>query len=186
MDLKVIPRNDLPLVLDSLDCDLIDALSDGLPLSPRPYRELGETLGLSEDEAIERIGRLRDSGVIKRYGIIVRHHELGYRANAMVVWDIPDQQVADIGTRLGACAAVSLCYQRPRRPPAWNYNLFCMVHGKDRQAVLGLVQALAREQGLGAFAHQVLFSQRRFKQCGARFGLSQGRMPAGSGQPGHG
>jgi len=186
MDLKVTARHDMPLVVDNQDCLLIDALSDGLPLSPRPYLEIGDRLGLSEDETIERIARLRHGGVIKRFGIIVRHRELGYRANAMVVWDIPDQRVAEVGARLGACSAITLCYQRPRRLPEWPYNLFCMLHGKQRQSVLDQVRKLVRDLDLGNFAHQVLFSQRRLKQCGARFGLGQERQPARRVHAGHG
>jgi len=186
MDLKVCSGKHSPLVPDGLDRDLIDILSDGLPLSPRPYQEIGRSLGLSEAGTIARIEDLRQRGIIKRFGIIVRHHELGYCANAMVVWDLPDAMVAEIGARLGACAGVSLCYQRPRRPPAWNYNLFCMLHGRDRQAVLERVQAIAREQGLEGVPHQVLFSQRRFKQCGARFGLGRGHPATARGQCAHG
>lgn len=184
MDLKASSRKAIPLVLDSLDCDLIDTLSDGLPLSPRPYQEIGRSLGLSEAGTIARIETLRRRGVIKRFGIIVRHRELGYRANAMVVWDIPDTRVGEIGTRLGACSAVSLCYRRPRRPPNWNYNLFCMLHGKERRTVLDLVQDISRDLGLEVFEHQVLFSQRRFKQCGARFGLGQ-RYPPDTSETAH-
>jgi len=186
MDLRVRRDSAIPLILDSLDCRLIDTLSDGLPLCPRPYLEIGRALDLSEADTIQRIDSLRRSGVIKRFGIIVRHRELGYRANAMVVWDIPDDQVEAIGARMGACDGISLCYLRPRRPPAWNFNLFCMLHGKDRQAVLGLLDDIIHDLHLDEFDHQVLFSQQRFKQCGARFGLSREDMPGKNGQTDHG
>ncbi|MGE5475339.1 MAG: hypothetical protein ACM3Q1_01685 [Bacteroidales bacterium] len=155
--------------LSSRDHDLISALCGGLPLETHPYRALGQAAGMGEDEVIERLGSLVAAGVIRRLGVIVRHHELGYRANAMVVWDIPDHEVAAIGARLGACSEVSLCYRRPRRLPAWPFNLFTMVHGHDRAQVERLVADMAEREGVAGYRHEALFSLRRFKQCGARY-----------------
>ena len=148
---------------------LLDLLAAGLPLTPRPYRDLAATLGVSEDEVIDGVAALRELGVIKRFGVVVRHHELGYRANAMAVWDIPDDEVATVAERLRAFPFVTLCYRRPRRPPVWPYNLFCMIHGRDRARVEGQVGTLIDVCGLDGYGHAVLFSRRRFKQRGARY-----------------
>jgi DNA-binding Lrp family transcriptional regulator len=51
---------------------------------------------------LERIRRWCAEGIIKRFGVIVRHHELGYTANAMLVHDIPDEAVEEIGETPGA------------------------------------------------------------------------------------
>jgi DNA-binding Lrp family transcriptional regulator len=151
--------------------DLIEAVQGGLPLIARPYREIGARLGMTEQAVIERLREMIDAGIIKRLGVVVRHHELGYRANAMVVWDVPDERVERIGRRLGDIDCVTLCYQRPRRLPDWPYNLFCMVHGQDRDDVLVCISLLVEVLGLGDIRHAVLFSGRRFKQRGARYRL---------------
>jgi siroheme decarboxylase len=157
------------MVLSEQDCRLIAAIQDGLPLSSRPYTEIGERIGLSELQVIERIGALQKAGVIKRMGIVVRHHELGYTANAMVVWDIPDDQVDDIGEKLGAQPCVTLCYQRPRKLPEWPYNLFCMIHGRERVRVVEHINKIVESQGLGQMPHKILFSGKRYKQRGAKY-----------------
>jgi DNA-binding Lrp family transcriptional regulator len=87
----------------------------------------------------------------------------------MVVWDIPDDAVAEIGEVLAALPYVTLCYRRPRRLPDWPYNLFCMIHGRDRKTVEALTEAAARAAGAGDCPRAVLFSTRRFKQRGARY-----------------
>ena len=148
---------------------LIGAVQQGLPLVSRPFAKIGEGIGLSEGEVIAGLAQLQEQGVIKRIGVVVRHHELGYRANAMVVWDIPDDLISALGHCIGKFDFVTLCYQRPRRLPAWRYNLFCMIHGRDRDEVLNLVAQLEEQCGLHDVPHEVLFSQRRFKQCGARY-----------------
>ncbi len=155
--------------LSDRDLHLISALCGGLSLEAQPYRTLGQAVGMDEAEVIARLHALRQGGVIRRLGVIVRHHELGYRANAMVVWDIPDAEVAEIGRRLGACDEVSLCYRRPRRLPSWPYNLFTMVHGHDRAQVEAAIAALAVREGVDHYPREALFSTRRFKQCGARY-----------------
>jgi len=149
--------------------DLIAAVQDGLPLDPYPYAAVGRMVGLSESEVIEGLRRLIERGVIRRFGLVLSHRQLGYRANGMVVWDIADDAVGEIGDRLAALPFVTLCYQRPRRLPDWPYNLFCMIHGRDRRTVEALADGAARAVGAKDCPRAVLFSTRQFKQRGARY-----------------
>ena len=151
------------------DRRLLDALEAGLPLVPRPYAALGESFGISEREVMERLARLQEDGTISRFGVVVRHHELGYRANCMVVWDLPEDSVSETGRRLATLPFVTLCYRRPRRPPIWPYNLFCMIHGRDREEVEQQIAQAAEACGLQDVPRAHLFSTRRFKQRGARY-----------------
>jgi len=150
---------------------VILAIQNGLPLTPRPFALIAERLGTDEETVLEVVRELQANGAIKRFGVVVRHHELGYHANAMVVWDIPDESVTATARRLADDPAVTLCYRRPRRPPNWPYNLFCMIHGIDRESVQRTISALRRANGIQNLPHSVLFSRRRFKQRGAVYVL---------------
>ncbi|OAN89824.1 protein nirL [Marinobacter sp. EhC06] len=141
----------------------------GLPLTPRPYEALAEKTGLSEQEVIIAIRQWQAHGLIKRFGLVVRHRALGYTANAMVVWDVPEDQVQALGQALARTSYVTLCYQRPRRLPDWPYNLFCMIHGVDRQRVLRQLKALIEDHGLEQIPHAVLFSTKAYRQRGGRY-----------------
>ncbi len=169
MDMKANRLPSLPerVQFDELDQALITRIQTGLPISVTPYADLGKELGMKESEVLERLQRLNKSNVIKRFGVVVRHHELGYRANAMIVWDIPDQTVSKLGLCLGQFDFVTLCYRRPRRLPEWPYNLFTMIHGQDRDDVLENIQFLINRCDLNEIKYEVLFSTRRFKQRGA-------------------
>lgn len=149
------------------DLRLIAAVEEGLPFAERPYLAVGRRAGMSEAEAIDGLRRLQESSVIKRFGVVVRHRELGYSANAMVVWDIADEGVGEVAQCFTAHAFVTLCYRRPRRLPDWPYNLFCMIHGREHAAVLARIEELARAAGVRDVPRAVLFSRRRFKQRGA-------------------
>ncbi|MEW8509165.1 MAG: AsnC family protein [Candidatus Thiodiazotropha sp.] len=154
---------------DPLDLDLVQAIQGGLPLVEQPYKQISRELNITEAEVIRRLGRLLETGDIRRLGVVVRHRELGYRANAMVVWDVPDDRVSEIGQLLGRQSCVTLCYRRPRRPGRWPYNLFCMIHGRSREGVLRNLDRLILDCNLGWIEHDVLFSLRQFKQRGAKY-----------------
>jgi DNA-binding Lrp family transcriptional regulator len=156
-------------VSTAVDIDLVAAIQDGLPLCARPFDAIARRLGTDEAAVIRRIRELREAGVIKRFGVVVRHRALGFRENAMVVWDVPDETVDEIGARMARQEGVTLCYRRPRRPPRWPYNLFCMIHGRDRPTALGRVDAIERALGLVGIRRAVLFGRREFKQRGARY-----------------
>ncbi|TXI74915.1 MAG: Lrp/AsnC family transcriptional regulator [Dokdonella sp.] len=158
-----------PTALDEPERRLVMALQEGLPLFIRPFAVLATRIGCDESDVIERIRRWCAEGIIKRFGVIVRHHELGYTANAMLVHDVPDERVGEVGERLAREPEVTLCYQRPRVLPEWRYNLFCMIHGQVRTEVEARIADLRARLQLGDYAYDVLFSLTRFKQSGARY-----------------
>ena len=151
---------------DSLDIKIQRALQEGLPIVAQPYLALAQQFNVSEQQVIDTIAQLQRGGMIKRFGMVLKHRQLGYCANAMVVWDVPDSDVDAIGASLGEEACVTLSYRRPRRPPQWNYNLFCMIHGTSRTTVTAQLDDIVARKGLD-YPHQLLFSNRCFKQRGA-------------------
>ena len=171
------------MVLSKKDRELIAAIQGGLPLVAKPYAAIAAQLGLTETQVMERLQRLQQAGLIKRMGVVVKHRELGYRANAMVVWDIPDAEVERIGGLLADENCVTLCYQRPRRLPVWSYNLFCMIHGRERDSVLRRLEQIVAFHGLEKIPYKVLFSGRSFKQRGAHY-VESGNPPARLQSPG--
>ena len=156
------------LPLDEIDRRIIRATQAGLPLVPRPYHAIAEQLGLSPDEVMARIEDLREFGVIRRIGVVPNHYRLGYTANGMSVWDVPDEAISAAGRRIGALDFVSHCYHRPRHPPLWPYALFAMVHGKSRDEVEAKVAAIADLLGPLDRGHDVLYSTRILKKTGLR------------------
>ena len=148
---------------------LLKALQGGLPLVSRPFASVAHRIGVSERTVLDQIKAWGDGGVIKRFGVVVRHHELGYRANAMCVWNVPDALVEALGARLAGVERVNLCYRRERAGSEWPYNLYCMLHGKDRDEVRERWEQLRSDCGLHDYASAVLFSTKRFKQCGAHY-----------------
>jgi len=145
---------------------LVARVAAGLPLVPRPYA----ALGFREEMVIATLRRWLELGVVRRIGAVIRHRRLGYEANAMVVWDVPDERVGAAGRRLAADAAVTLCYRRARAAPDWRYNLYCMVHGRERSRVVYEVKRISTTLGLESYPRLMLFSTRCFTQRAAHYG----------------
>ena len=143
-------------------------MQDGLPICPRPYAELAKQFTCTEPEIISAIAELKDNELLNRFGVIVKHRRLGYNANAMVVWNIDDELIESLGEKLAAEPDVTLCYQRPRNLPHWPYNLFTMLHGKERSAVISILDDIRERLSIDS-DYDVLFSTRCFKQRGARY-----------------
>jgi DNA-binding Lrp family transcriptional regulator len=155
---------------DDLERRLIVATQAGLPLVSRPYHQLGEQLGISADEVLARLADMLERGVIRRIGAVPNHYAIGYTANGMSVWDVPDERVDELGVRVGSLQFVTHCYQRPRRLPTWPYNLFAMVHGASRAEVLAKVGQIASVLGADCRRYDVLFSTTILKKSGLRIG----------------
>lgn len=157
-----------------LDRRILAAIEDGLPLVETPYQTVADWLGLKEADIIARLERLVATGVVKRFGCVVRHDKLGYTSNAMAVWDVPDPMVDRVAETFARHPRVTLCYRRPRRPPAWTYNLFCMVHAKSRNDAYDVIDEINLRADTGLIRQAVLFSKRCFKQRGAAFSALAG------------
>lgn len=156
--------------IDPVDRRIIVATQTGLPLVAQPYHAVAAELGLDPSEVMARVRSLVARGVIRRIGVVPNHYALGYKANGMTVWDVPDERIGEIGPRIGALEFVSHCYRRPRHLPDWPYNLFAMVHGLSRDEVEDKVRRIAALLGADDRGHEILYSSRILKKTGLRIG----------------
>ena len=154
--------------INALDRKLIQLTQSGLPLVSQPYQNLAQQLGITACEVKARFQRMLDHGVIRRIAAVPNHYSLGFRANGMTVWNVPDNRVSDLGPKIGALDFVSHCYHRPRHLPEWPYNLFAMVHGHSRDDVQDHIQAISDLIGINNHGNDVLYSTRILKKTGLR------------------
>jgi len=159
---------------DTTDLELVRATQAGLPLVAEPWAAVAAATGIAEREVLERFRAMLGRGAIRRIGVVPNHYRLGFTANGMVVWDVEDGALPALGPRIGALPFVSHCYRRPRRLPEWPYNLFTMVHGRDRSQVEARAAAIRALLGEALREHRILLSRGILKKTGLR-------LPAGAG-----
>ncbi len=56
--------------MDEIDKKILNLIQDEFPLHKRPYGEIGKQVGINEKEAMERVQRLKDVGIIRRIGVV--------------------------------------------------------------------------------------------------------------------
>ncbi|QNP48815.1 siroheme decarboxylase subunit beta [Diaphorobacter aerolatus] len=149
------------------DQPLAALVEHGIDLHERPYDLWARQLGCTASELHARLARWLDQGSLSRFGVVVRHHEVGFCANAMAVFCVPQGMLDACGDALAHFPGVTLVYQRATAE-RWPFNLYCMVHGRDRFNVLETLSSAARHARLDSHASRILFSRTRFKQTGAR------------------
>jgi len=160
--------SEAPYEPDDLDRRIIAATQDGFALVRDPFEAVAAQVGISAGEVRQRMRAMLDTGVIRRIGAVPNHYALGMRANGMSVWDVRDDAVEELGRLVGRLDFVSHCYRRPRHLPVWPYNLFAMVHGRERREVEAKVETNAELIGINAAGHDVLYSTRILKKTGLR------------------
>lgn len=153
----------------ALDRSIILATQAGLPLDPQPYQRIAEQLGVTAETVMERLAVMQTDGRLRRIAAVPNHYRLGYTANGMSVWDIPDEVVDAIGEQVGRLDFISHCYRRPRYLPEWPYNFFAMLHAHHRDEVLAQAAQIAGLMGDACRGHDILFSTRILKKTGMRF-----------------
>ncbi|WP_253820557.1 siroheme decarboxylase subunit beta [Alcaligenes faecalis] len=160
------PGNGLP-ALGNAERKLLECSLPGLAIQAEPFKPWAEHAQMSEKQVLQHLRSFLEQGVFRRFGLVLRHRKLGYSANAMCVWTVDKHHIDTVGEELAKQDGITLCYQRQPYQPHWNHNLFCMIHGKDRQHVLAHHAELNSRFGLNPFPQEVLFSTRCFKQRGA-------------------
>ncbi len=151
--------------MDDTDLLLIKAAQDGVRLTKRPYKALGEEIGISEEEVIRRLRCLEEQGVIRRFAATIGHRALGIVANAMIAWRVPPEQVESAGEIFAASKEVTHCYERASSQE-WPYSLYTVVHSRSREDCLMIASELSKASGIEEY--RVLFSEREYKKTSAR------------------
>lgn len=163
----------MSVVLSEQEKAIVRALQQELPLVPEPYRVVADSLGISEDDLLEGIRGLQEKGCLKRISIALRHKNVGYKVNVMLVWDIPEADMAAVGAAVSSHPAVTHCYKRNPRTD-FPYNFYTMVHAQsedDYARILDELRALVRGQLGHDVPHQGLRSLRELKKIGMKYFL---------------
>ena len=146
--------------------ELVRQLQEDLPQVDRPYAEIGEKAGMSEDDVLATIERWKADGTIRRLGAILRHHKAGVTVNAMGVWQVPEAHIAEIGKTMAGFSQVSHCYERPASEE-WPYNLYTMIHARSQEEAEETATLLSEATGMESY--ELLYTQRELKKSSMRY-----------------
>jgi DNA-binding Lrp family transcriptional regulator len=133
--------------MTDLERDILNAIQHGLPISLSPYQDVAKEIGISADQLLEVLRKWKTEKKIRRAGAIVNHFRIGHGSGAMVVWNVPEDRIDEVGALFASLPKVSHAYQRPRQQH-WSYNLYTMVHASDKDELEMTLEAMSRKSGI--------------------------------------
>jgi len=154
------------IMLTKRDKKIISLISRDVPLVNEPFRELARQLKVKENEIINRIKIYKRTGFMRKFAAVVNHRKVGFKYNAMAVWNVPSKFVEKYGKIMTLFNEVSHCYQR-KKSHDWNYNLYCMIHGKTKKECLSTVKEISKK--ISSKNYKVLFSSMEYKKTGVKY-----------------
>lgn len=159
-------------MLDALDKKIIAVMQDDFPLVAEPYKEIAQRVGISEKELLERLNAYRRTGKIRKMGAVLKHREVGFAANALCAWIVPEDRIDEVGKIFMDHPAITHCYSRVSQPE-WPYNFYIMLHAHTREECRKMVEKLAEATGLSRYT--MLFSTREYKKASMRYFVEKGQ-----------
>ena len=105
-------------VMDHIDKRLLDIIQTGFPLEPRPYAALGRELGISEEEALDRVRKLKADKIIRRLGANFQSSSLGFRSTLCAA-KVPEDKLDAFITDVNAQPGVTHNYLRNHAYNVW-------------------------------------------------------------------
>jgi DNA-binding Lrp family transcriptional regulator len=143
------------------DKNFIRELQKDMDIIDEPFENAAKNLEITENELFAKMKHYEELGVMRRFAAILRHRQVGFTANGMIVWKVPEGEISNVGAKLGAFPQVSHCYERPTYPD-WPYNVFSMIHCKTHDEAYEMAKTI--QEQINVNDYQILFSSREFKK----------------------
>ena len=153
--------------LTDIEIAVIRELQENILIEESPFRGIANRIGITEIELFSIANKFINEGRMRRFAAVLRHRESGFKANAMAVWNVPEDDVEKVGNQFAAFQAVSHCYERPPQPPVWPYNIFTMVHARTTEECLGILNVMSQSAGVKEYDY--LFSEKEYKKIRVRY-----------------
>jgi DNA-binding Lrp family transcriptional regulator len=148
--------------LDEIDRKLLVGMEKGIALTTEPFNEIALQLGITTKEVITRLTKLKDQSVIRRFGASIKPNNIGFSANALVAWKVPENRVQEIGDYLSKYQEISHCYERKTVDGRWDYNLYTVIHAREREVIQRMVEEVS--EGIAINEYKILYSTRDLKR----------------------
>ncbi len=149
-----------------LEKKIIALLQTDIPVVQRPFKEMAEKIGITEEQFLTVLNDLNDRGMIRRFGATLKHQKSGFKANAMVAWNVPEDQVEKTGAIMAGFQEITHCYRR-NPAPGWKYNLYTMVHATSEEECYEIVRQIS--DAVGQDDYELLFSKKELKKTSMKY-----------------
>lgn len=120
---------------------LLDAYQRGFPVSPRPFKDVGDRLGVSEEQVIEAVKELKESGALSRVGPVFKPKSVG--DSTLAAMAVPADRLEAVAELVNGFDEVNHNYEREHR-----FNLWFVVTAHDQERVKSVLAEISAATGL--------------------------------------
>jgi DNA-binding Lrp family transcriptional regulator len=128
--------------MDVLDRKILDIIQKEIPIEKRPFKTIGEQIGLDETEVLQRINVLKEQGIIRRIGGSFDSKKVGY-VSTLVAAKVPEDKLEQTATILNRYTGITHNYQRDHE-----YNLWFTLTASSKQRIEQLLEIIKQETGI--------------------------------------
>ena len=153
-------------MLSEVDKKIVRAMQGDFPIVAEPYKKIAEEVGITEEELLARLEQFRQDGTIRHFGAVLKHREVGFAANVLCVWVVPEERMDEVAANMCSHMAVTHCYDR-NTTPDWPYNFYTMIHGSSRENCEEIAAQLAEENNLSQ--RTMLYTGKEWKKTSMRY-----------------
>ncbi|GFH62824.1 MAG: alternative heme biosynthesis protein AhbA [Candidatus Desulfovibrio kirbyi] len=129
-------------IMDNVDRRILDIIQTDFPLSPRPYLELGDRLGIAEEECLERVRALRKTQIIRRLGANFHSAKLGF-VSTLCAARVPNERLEDFVREVNAQPGVTHNYLREH-----DYNIWFTLIAPSRKKSDAVLADISERTGI--------------------------------------
>ncbi len=152
--------------LTEFDIDFVREMQEDISLVSRPFDDMARRLNLSVGELFAKADEMVERRLMRRYAAVLHHRRAGFSANAMAVWNVPEERSVEVGIAMAEHPAVTHCYERPRYED-WRFSHFSMIHAVTREECEDIAAGIAVQTDLDDY--QLLYSHREYKKTRVRY-----------------
>jgi len=153
-------------MLTELEKKIISLIQGDIAITERPYLEIADKLGITEEALLDTLKDLCKRGIIRRFGATIRHQKSGFKANSMTAWKVDEDRIDEVGRKMASFKEVSHCYRR-NPSDGWHYNLYTMIHAKDEESCHETARKMSEATSVDTY--KLLFSRREFKKTSMKY-----------------
>ncbi len=133
--------------MDATDRRVLNVVQKGFPVTPRPFEEIGKAVGLSGEEVLSRLKRLKDEGIIRRIGAVVDPRSLGW-VSTLCAARVPEEKIASFVSTVNQLPGVTHNYERKAY-----YNIWFTLTMPTWEEVEDTLKRLSRETRVREVIH---------------------------------
>ncbi len=126
----------------NLDRAILNEIQSNFPLVPRPYAEMGERVGASESEVLDRVGYMHEAGIIRRIGANFTSRKLGY-TSTLCAARVPPENLEHFAEVVNRYPGVTHNYLRKHR-----YNVWFTLIAESRERLAQILDEIRETSGV--------------------------------------